>query len=161
MTTDIQHKLRLLRMKDPRARALFDCFLTYAKFMTMMTVETLAKKSNLREKEVRDVLQVLQRLKLGRFIVGRRGEESRFEWVESYFGVIPGKQLGEEPDLDPLAALNIKGIGGAMATPLNEWVIALGGRRTATVLLPPNTQRTDVLKLQDFFDQYLKALKDS
>lgn len=159
MPLDVKGKLKLMRMNSPQARALFQSFLTYNNQQSTMTVALMAKKSGLTEKEVRDVCLQLERLKLGHLRLGRRGLSTRFEWQENHLEFIPGKQLGEPETLDPLEALNIKGIGGATSTPVNEWVVSLGGRRHATVLLPPLIRREDVLKIGDFCDHYLKALR--
>lgn len=96
---------------------------------------------------------------LGRLWIGRRGSPTRFEWAESYLEFLPGKQPGEPVTLDPTEARDIKGVGGANATPWFEWAIDLGGRREVRVLLPHGVERDDILKLRTFCDQYLKELK--
>ena len=158
MPLDAKGKLKLMRINSPQARALFQSFLTYINRQSTMTVASMARKSGLTEKEVRDVCLHLEQLKLGHLRLGRRGLLTRFEWQENHLEYIPGKQPGEPETLDPLEALSIKGIGGATSTPVNEWVVLLGGRRHATVLLPPLIKREDVLKLRKFCDQYLEAL---
>ena len=92
---DIKQRLIALRKKNAQARALFDGLLTYERFMDETNVAVLSRKSALTEKEVRDVLKVLERMHLGRLWIGRRGSPTRFEWAESYLEFLPGKQPGE------------------------------------------------------------------
>lgn len=156
---DLTQKLVNLRKKNPHARALFDGLRTYELFMRTTTVDNLSRKSGLTPKEVRGVLKILEGLHLGKLWLGRRESPTRFEWAESFLAVIPGKQPGEPVTLDPAEDVEVKGVGGANATPWFEWVISLGGRRVARVVLPHSVEKDDVLKLRAFCDAYLKELK--
>ena len=160
MAIDVERKLLMLRKTSAQARALFDALLSYEVNLEDTTVIALAKKAGLNQKEVREVLYVLEKLKLGRFWVGRRGAKSRFGWGEvKYKAVIPGPQPGEDEDDDPVGGAEVVVLKGASATPLNKWDVPLARRRQAIVLLPKLVNRADVLKIRDFCDQYLAGLR--
>ena len=78
MALDVKGKLKLMRMNSSQARALFDHLLSFKNFRREMPVASLAKKSGLSEKEVREILQLLERLKLGRLWLGRQRKTNCF-----------------------------------------------------------------------------------
>ena len=148
MATAIEKKLQSMRLHNADARKVFDALLGYENNMREVAVDTLVKKTGMRPRAVRAVLDELEELELGTLIVGRRGHPTRFEWREKYKEVIPGP-LKDEPkkgEAEPTA----KG-----ATLMRQWVCKLGSRRDAHLLLPVNATNDELRTVLWFLESRL------
>jgi hypothetical protein len=79
--------LRKLYTTNRVAKAAFDYFATCQRNKSVTKVNRLwavlcARGQNISYAEVRDFFQELARLKCGVYIIGRRGQPSRFEWSD-------------------------------------------------------------------------------
>jgi hypothetical protein len=151
-------RLKAMRKQSQSVRALFDFLLIYDN-TEHVTVKPVALGSGLSEKEVRDVFGSLQRLKLGRIKLGRHGKDTRFEWAAADWKKnIPAKQRGEPEDEDEVEML--AGMDNSNATHLQVgvWSLKLGGRRTATLILPRGVDSKDLEMVARFCARYQKLL---
>lgn len=156
MATNAQ-RLAHMRVKSPTARAVFDYLLGLEHDGEKPTqVAVVAKSTALTERDVREVFRALQGLRLGRLIVGRHGGRTRFEWAAPIQQSIPARRKGEQ-DAETAALLELSDVSGVHAAPTNAWVVKLGGRRTATLLLPISLTRAELEKVRDF----CRALNDA
>jgi hypothetical protein len=151
-------KLKVLRKRSPEVRAMFN-FLTMYDSGATTSVEPVAVGASLTEKQVREVFSVLQRMRLGRLVLGRHKQPTRFEWsVESWKDMIPGKQRGEPDDEDEETLLASLRIPGAAFSQVNTWAIQLKARKKAVVTLPSGVEAADLAKLIQFFERYRRLL---
>ena len=150
-------RLAQMRVNNPQARAVFDYLLGLKADGKPTYVQTAATATALAEREVREVFRTLQTFRLGRLVVGRKGEGTRFVWASPLHEVIPPRRKGEQ-DAETAAALEISLVEGVQAAPSNAWVVKLRGRRTATLLLPISLTRADLAKVRTFCEALQHAL---
>ncbi len=156
MATSSQ-RLAHTRVSNPDARAIFDYLLTLRDDGKDTLVETVAGKTALPERVVRDVFRLLQTHRLGRLVVGRKGAFTRFVWGASIRESIPARRRGEQ-DAETAASLELSQVEGVKAVPTNVWTVKLPGRRVATLLLPISLTRADLSKVRDFCEALKHAL---
>ena len=151
-------RLKAMRKQSPSVRALFDFLLIYDN-TEGVTVKPVAQGSGLTEKEVRDIFGSLQRFKLGRIVLGRRGKDTRFEWAAADWKKnIPTKQRGEPEDEDEVEMLASLDNANATQLQVGVWNLKLGGRRTATLILPRGVDSKDLEMVARFCARYQKLL---
>jgi hypothetical protein len=152
-------RLKTMRMKSGVARAMFDYLRVYDGHGEA-TVKPVAIGAGLSEKQVRDLFKTLEKLGLGRLLLGRHTKSTRFEWREQCASLIPGKQRGEPEDEDEETLLARLDIPGASRVATTTWSIELDGPRTrrAALTLPAGVTARDLDKLMAFCERYRKSL---
>jgi hypothetical protein len=106
--------LRALYAADSTARALLDDFASRQRNQRTTKVKPLVARLTVNEEgpQRKDVVKVLKKLQVygcGRFIVGRKGHDSRFEWIYDLVSV--GKAAaGRMPDAQPIQSADEQGV---------------------------------------------------
>jgi hypothetical protein len=104
-------QLKVLYKENPVAKAALKHFASRERNRGLITVETLQAKLNQGEQrfqkgEIIGFFKSLEELKCGRFIAGRRGHSSRFQWNESTgmatIGKIAAGDVNPTKELDDL-----------------------------------------------------------
>lgn len=77
---ELGRQLRALRDADPTAKALFDWFSTRLKGARTTKARVAAERTGCDYADIISLFRRLDELGVGRFLVGRKGQESRMEW---------------------------------------------------------------------------------
>ena len=77
---DFREELRSLYQRDEAAAAFFDWFNSRGKGSRETKARVAADRTDREYSEIVDLFRSFEDLKLGRFLVGRRGAETRFDW---------------------------------------------------------------------------------
>lgn len=77
---DFREELRSLYHRDEAAVAFFDWFSSRGKGSRETKARVAADRTGREYSEIVELFRSFERLKLGRFLVGRRGAETRFDW---------------------------------------------------------------------------------
>lgn len=76
----LQSSLKKLYSTSPSAKGLFDRLGDLKKDVRQTTVDNAVRFAKCRPREMRELFKDLEDLELGRYVVGRRGSVTRFEW---------------------------------------------------------------------------------
>ena len=148
-------KLLNMRHRSAEARALFDAL--RGSKVTTTTVEALVELAHLTPRQVRTVLSVLEKFGMGRLVLGRKGNPTRFDWHLSPRS-LPDRQPGEPEPMDQFAPLGGEVLRSKTAT---VWVVQLAAKTYAQVVLPPKPSVADLETLRDYCDAHIEALSAS
>lgn len=148
--------LRKLYEENPSAKAAFDHFARRQNNSAKTTVDRLhtALRTSGHEVSRRDVIElfkVLQEARCGRFVIGRRGQPSRFEWTVGLTDV--GRvAAGEQVKVEKITAAETADFdnNGADASELVEHRYRLRADLELTVALPMDLTPAEADRLACF-----------
>ena len=80
VTVEVVNGIRTLYKTDPIARKLFDWTADRERDATSTSLDLISRKLGISRGEAVSLARKLEETKCGTFIVGRRGQKSRFEW---------------------------------------------------------------------------------
>ena len=150
----ISEKLKRLYASDAAFKAVSDDFASREKNSWFSTVERVCQRTGLVRGEVVRCFKLLQELdstpagRIGEFIVGRRGQQSRFEWSKSSLSV--GRVAAGEPsDIEERPADDgeeVESDDGALV----EHRYRLRADLEIKFELPPDLSQREAERLADF-----------
>lgn len=160
-------KLKGMRAGDAAVRSVFNYLREFeSEDAIEMEVKRVANGAFLATKDVREVFSKLERLRLGRLILGRQGGQTRFKWlledwgIRSWKAIVPGRQPGEPDVVDESEVLGeLEDSDHLLHAESNVWVIKLGGgrRRVATLIFPRGMDRKELDKVIKFCQRHRSA----
>jgi len=157
---DFSKKLKLLVRRSTEADTLVRFLRTrYTNNVRVSYVDLMARKTGLTEREVRDVLQQMEGIGVGKLKLGRRGARTRFEWefpVTEVARVAVGDEVLDDAGWAELEkewfadALDSDDEASTGELSLKTFSIPLGEGRFARLELPESYSVRDVEKVKQF-----------
>ncbi len=96
---DVIKAIRALYKSNPQAQALFDALAIRKKDASETSVDNISNTLNITRGDAVDLARALGETGCGRFLVGRKGWKSRFEWEYSVIS-LGQAAAGESADLE-------------------------------------------------------------
>jgi hypothetical protein len=113
--------IRALRESVPAAKRLFNWMATRGHDATETSLDRMAQKLGISRSEAVALARQLQDAHCGEFVVGRRGQKSRFRWAYSCIGLghaAAGEQVELVAASDPIAESEEEALDPQPASPL-------------------------------------------
>ena len=98
-TKDIINKIRALYKSDPNAQQLFDNAAQRVRDARSISIDLMCRSLDISRGEAVALARRLQEAECGEFVLGRRGQKSRFEWAYSCIS-LGQAAAGEASDLE-------------------------------------------------------------
>ncbi len=99
LAKDVVEAIRALYSSDERAQALFDALAKRRRDASATSIDNLSNTLNIARGDAVALARALEETGCGQFIVGRRGQRSRFEWEYSCIS-LGRAAAGESADLE-------------------------------------------------------------
>lgn len=115
---DVIEAIRRLYRADSAAQALFDWTASRTRDATATSLDRLSNKLNLTRGDAVALARSLEKAGCGQFVVGRRGQPSRFEWKYSCISLgqaAAGEDVKLEAAEDPLPEIEEEQLEAAEA----------------------------------------------
>lgn len=112
-------KLRGLYQSDPAAKVLFDWTANREKDATSTSIDRICSQLEISRRDALILAHRLHSVGCGRFVVGRRGQKSRFEWAYSCISLgraARGESSILERARDPISDENEDDMGDQVVT---------------------------------------------
>lgn len=157
--SDLYDALSTYLKDNASALRVFAFFGRYTNNVGETVVETVARAMRLPPREVRAVFKALEGMKIGRLILGRHGESTRFEWskpvtevVKVAFERAPADKLDDPSWLLDAAPSGVLPDAPVAKRGVREFTVPLRGKLSATLTLPVGFTKADVAKVRRFLE---------